>query len=123
MTEFLVVFLHSVSEISLKYNRHEYSKVLDLVSWIISAIPYIAISAAPCMHSMGLYENTCKEVSTDSRRKVSKMFCMVKNIKMFKKRSRKNKIVMRNTFFIIFLVIDGCLGFISTTIISMTPNI
>ena len=48
----------------LKYNGHEYSKVFDLVSWIISAIPYIAIPAA-AMHSCGLYEGSCKEVSND----------------------------------------------------------
>lgn len=51
----------------LKYNGHEYSKVFDLVSWIISAIPYIAIPAA-AMHSCGLYEGSCKE-------RMKYMFC------------------------------------------------
>ena len=50
----------------LKYNGHEYSKVFDLVSWIISAIPYIAIPAA-AMHSCGLYEGSCKEVSKEHK--------------------------------------------------------
>lgn len=46
----------------LSYNGHEYTKVFDLISWIISAVPYIAIPAA-AMHSCGLFEGTCKEVS------------------------------------------------------------
>ncbi|XP_062604268.1 sodium- and chloride-dependent GABA transporter 2-like isoform X1 [Saccostrea cucullata] len=51
----------------MKYAGEEYSKVFDLVSWIISAVPYIAIPAA-AMHSCGLYEGTCKE-------RMQYMFC------------------------------------------------
>ncbi|XP_048749741.2 sodium- and chloride-dependent GABA transporter 2-like isoform X2 [Ostrea edulis] len=51
----------------LRYAGHEYSKVFDLVSWIISAVPYIAIPAA-AMHSCGLYEGSCKE-------RMKYMFC------------------------------------------------
>lgn len=55
----------------LSYNGHEYTKVFDLVSWIISAVPYIAIPAA-AMHSCGLFEGTCKE-------RMQYMFCGVQD--------------------------------------------
>ena len=55
----------------LKFNGREYSKVFELVSWIISGSPYIDIPAA-AMHSRGLYEGTCKEVGKDSKSKISK---------------------------------------------------
>uniref|UniRef100_K1PXV8 Sodium-and chloride-dependent glycine transporter 1 n=1 Tax=Magallana gigas TaxID=29159 RepID=K1PXV8_MAGGI len=48
-----------------------YTKVFDLISWIISAVPYIAIPAA-AMHSCGLFEGTCKE-------RMQYMFCGVQD--------------------------------------------
>ena len=48
----------------LKYNEHKYSRVFDLVSWIISALPYIAFPAADRL-SYGIFEGTCKEVSKE----------------------------------------------------------